>query len=173
MNETGKEFIERSQYHLREDFLPKIERCVDLMNDKQIWWRPNDDSNSIGNLMLHLCGNARQWIVAGLGGASDARDRDSEFAQREVITRDELLALMRGTLAEVAATLAAFDSERLLERRTIQGLEVTALAAILHVVEHFSMHTGQIILLTKMMAGADVSFYEFVESKPVLKWKRG
>ena len=71
MNETGREFIARSRYHLGEDFLPKIERCVALLSDEQIWWRPNEESNSIGNLLLHLSGNARQWIVCGLGAASD------------------------------------------------------------------------------------------------------
>lgn len=171
MNETGSEFIARSRYHLAGDFLPKIERCVDLLSDDQVWWRPNAESNSIGNLLLHLSGNARQWIVCGLGDAEDARDRDSEFAQREVIGRDELMALVRQTLADVDATLAAFDPDSLLEQRTIQGLEVSALEAILHVVEHFSMHTGQIILLTKIMRHTDLSFYEFTDAKPVMKWK--
>jgi uncharacterized damage-inducible protein DinB len=171
MNETGQKFIARSRYHLVEDFLPKIERCTALLSDEQIWWRPNAESNSIGNLLLHLSGNARQWIVCGLGDAADQRDRDSEFAQRGAITRDELLARIKQTISEVDATLASFDSDQLLEKHKIQGLEVTALDAILHVVEHFSMHTGQIILLTKMMANADLAFYEFTDSMPVMKWK--
>lgn len=171
MNETGREFIKRSSYHLGDDFLPKIERCLALLSDEQIWWRPNEESNSIGNLLLHLSGNARQWIVSGLGAASDARHRDSEFARREIIARDELLALLRQTINEAVATLETFDPDRLLERKRIQGLEVTALEAVLHVVEHFSMHTGQIILLTKMMANTDLGFYEFRNSKPTLKWK--
>ena len=158
MNETGQEFIARCRYHLNEDFLPKIERCIELLDDEQIWRRPNSESNSIGNLLLHLSGNARQWIVCGLGGAVDARNRDGEFAQREIITRTELLGLIKNNLREVDATLAAVDSDKLLERRTIQGLEVTALEAILHVVEHFSMHTGQIILLTKMLTKKELNF---------------
>lgn len=171
MNETGKEFITRSRYHLGQDFQPKIERCLALLSDQQIWSRPNEESNSIGNLLLHLSGNAHQWIVCGLSDASDARDRDSEFARREIIARDDLLTLLRQTLSDVDATLASFNADRLLERKTIQGLDVSALEAILHVVEHFSMHTGQIILLTKMMANADLGFYEFTDSKPTLKWK--
>jgi uncharacterized damage-inducible protein DinB len=153
MNETGREFIARSRYHLVEDFLPKIERCVALLSDEQIWWRPNDESNSIGNLLLHLSGNVRQWIVCGLGGASDARDRDSEFAQRETIPRADLLSHLQQTITEVDATLAKFDLDSLVEKKTIQGLEVTALEAILHVVEHFSMHTGQILTMTKALVG--------------------
>ncbi len=172
MNQTGKEFIARSRYHLAEDFLPKIERCVELLSDEQIWWRPNAESNSIGNLILHLSGNARQWIVCGLGGESDQRNRDAEFAQRDVVPRNELLARIKQTISDVDATLANFDPDRLLAKQNIQGLDVTAIEAILHVVEHFSMHTGQIILLTKMLANADLAFYEFTDSKPVRAWKR-
>jgi len=170
MSETGSEFIARSRHHLSEDFLPKIERCINLLTNEQVWWRANPESNSIGNLLLHLSGNARQWIVCGLGGAPDARDRDREFAQREMVPREELLALLKQTLSEVDGTLANFDPGRLLERRTIQALEVTALAAILHVVEHFSMHTGQIILLTKLMTASDLRFYDFEGNKPRLRF---
>ena len=160
MNETGTEFIKRSQYHLVEDFLPKIERCVELLSDEQIWWRPNAESNSVGNLLLHLSGNARQWIVCGLGDAPDQRDRDAEFAQREVITREDLLFRLKQTIRDVDATLASFNPDKLLEKHKIQGLEVTALEAILHVVEHFSMHAGQIILLTKQLTARDMHFYD-------------
>jgi uncharacterized damage-inducible protein DinB len=170
MNETGREFIARSRHHLSEDLLPKIERCVALLSDEQIWWRPNAESNSIGNLLLHLSGNARQWIVCGLGEGRDARDRDSEFAQRETIPRSDLLSGLRQTIIEVDATLARFDMDRLVEKKTIQGLEVTALGAILHVVEHFSMHTGQIILLTKILTSSDLRFYEFEGETPRLRF---
>src|SRR2546427_9759507 len=129
MSDIGKAFIARSRYHLAEDFLPKIEHCLEKLSDEQIWWRANEHSNSIGNLLLHLCGNARQWIVCGVGGATDARDRDAEFAQREVIPRDDLDSLLKRTLAEVDATLAQFDANQLLERRTIQGLNVSVLEA--------------------------------------------
>ena len=171
MNSIGEAFIARSRYHLAEDFLPKIEQCLELLSDDQIWWRANDKSNSIGNLILHLNGNVRQWIVCGIGGAPDARDRDAEFAQRETIPRDELLSELARTMAEVDAVLAAAPPDRLLEAHTIQGLGVSAIEAILHVVEHFSMHTGQIILIAKILTDTDLSFYEFVDSRPLMKWK--
>lgn len=171
MNDTGQEFIARSRYHLTEDFRPKIERCLERLSDEQIWWRPNDQSNSIGNLVLHLCGNARQWIVCGIGGAADARNRDAEFAQREMIPRSDLTALLTQTLSDVDATLSQVESDRLLARRTIQGTDVSALEAILHVVEHFSMHTGQILMLTKMLTNADLAFYQFEGTTAVPKWK--
>jgi uncharacterized damage-inducible protein DinB len=167
MNEVSQEFITRARYHLSQDFLPKIERCLEKLTDEQIWWRANPSSNSIGNLILHLSGNVRQWIVGGLGGADDARDRDREFAQREAIPRDPLFAELKQTVGEAVATLAKLDEDKLLEPRKIQGCDVSAIEAILHVVEHFSMHTGQIILLTKLMTEADLRFYEFEGNKPL------
>ena len=129
MNELGQAFIARSRYHLKDDYLPKIERCLSLVSDQQIWWRANEQSNSIGNLLLHLSGNVRQWIVTGLGGATDVRDRDSEFAQRDAIPRDELLAKLKETLREADATLSAFDADKLLDSYRIQGFEESALDA--------------------------------------------
>ena len=153
-----------------EEYLPKIERCLERLNDEQIWWRANEESNSIGNLVLHLCGNARQWIVSGVGGEADARVRDAEFAQREMIARDELVALLRSTLADVGRVLKALDPATLLERRTIQGSDVDVLQAIFHVTEHFSMHTGQIIMLTKMLTSSDLRFYDFSGTEPRERW---
>jgi len=170
MNETGPAFIAYSRAYFAEDYLPKIERCLELLTDEQIWWRANPQSNSIGNLLLHLSGNVRQWIVCGLGGARDARDRDSEFAQRNMIPRHELLARLKQTLAEADAALANFDAEKLLERHVIQGCDVTALAAMFHVVEHFSMHTGQMILPTKLPTAADLHLYDFEGNVPSLRF---
>ena len=172
MSEIGQAFIARCRHHLAEDFLPKIERCLELLSDEQVWWRANPQSNSIGNLLLHLSGNVRQWIVSGIGGMIDARDRDAEFAERSIISRDELLARLKQTLSEADDALANFDICRLLERMQIQGCEVSALEAILHVVEHFSMHTGQIILMSKVFAEVDLGFYDFSGPMPVPKWNR-
>ena len=122
MSQIGQAFIVRSRAHLTEDYLPKIERCLELLSDEQIWWRANPQSNSIGNLLLHLSGNVGQWILCGLGDVTDSRDRDSEFAQREVITRDELLDRLRQTLSEADATLAKFDTDKLLENDGFRNL---------------------------------------------------
>jgi len=167
---VSRAFLERASAFLLGDYLPKIERCLEMLTDDQIWWRANDESNSIGNLILHLCGNARQWIICGVGGQPDHRNRDTEFAQRGVIARDELLTLLGSTLAEVDTTLRTFDPARLLEYRKIQGNDVELLYAIFHVTEYFSMHTGQIIMLTKMLTASDLRFYEFEEDVPMQRW---
>ena len=166
----SRAFISHAAHFLVRDYLPKLERCLERLNDEQIWWRANEESNSIGNLILHLCGNARQWIVCGVGSAPDSRNRDSEFEQRDVIPREELVKLLRSTLADVESTLRSLDPSTLLERRKIQGNDVEILEAIFHVTEHFSMHTGQIIMLTKMMTSSDLRFYEFEDDAPVQRW---
>ncbi|MGI8918682.1 MAG: DinB family protein [Pyrinomonadaceae bacterium] len=163
-------FIDQARKFLSDEYLPKLERCLEQLTDEQIWWRANEQSNSIGNLLLHLSGNARQWIVCGLSGATDARDRQQEFDERRVVPRAELLETLRDTLRDVDTVLAGFDHGRLLDRYPIQGTTVSAMEAIFHVTEHFSMHTGQIILLRKLMAETDLGFYDFAAGAPVHNW---
>src|SRR5574338_435609 len=105
----ARAFISRASEYLLDDYLPKSERCLEMLIDEQIWWRANEESNSSGNLILHLCGNARQWIVCGIGSAADKRNRDSEFEQRAVIPREELVTLLRSTLSDVDTTLQSVD----------------------------------------------------------------
>jgi uncharacterized damage-inducible protein DinB len=170
---TSRAFISHAANFLVGDYLPKIERCLEKLTDEQIWWRANEESNSIGNLILHLCGNVRQWIICGVGAQPDNRDRDSEFAQRKIISRQELVALLRTTLSEVQTTLRDLDPSVLLEHRKIQGNDVELLEAIFHVTEHFSMHAGQIFLLTKLLTASDLHFYDFEANAPVERWHSG
>ena len=168
---VSAQFISQARNFLKTEYLPKIERCLERLSDEQIWWRANQESNSIGNLVLHLCGNARQWIVCGLGLETDKRERQKEFDQRDAIAKEKLLALLSSTISEVDQTLAQFDNSKLLDNFQIQGTEVDALGAIFHVTEHFSMHTGQIIMLTKMLTGTDLVFYDFSSGKPDHTWQ--
>lgn len=169
----ARAFLARASEFMLGDYLPKIERCLENLSDEQIWWRANEESNSIGNLILHLCGNAKQWIVCGVGSAPDHRNRDSEFEQRNVIPRDELVALLRSTLSDVHTTLQSVDPATLLEFRKIQGNDVDILEAVFHVTEHFSMHAGQIFLLTKLLTATDLRFYDFEAATPVERWHSG
>jgi len=169
-NEVSRAFVRQACQLLKGEYLPKIERCLNVLTDEQVWWRGNPESNSIGNLCLHLAGNARQWIISGLAGETDARARQHEFDERAKIPAGDLLASLRGTVEDVDAVLSKFDLERCLENYEIQGTTVTALEAIFHVTEHFSMHTGQIILLTKMLSQRDLEFYDFSTGVPVRAW---
>ena len=168
--EVSRAFVQKARDLLNSEYLPKLERCLNALTDEQVWWRANPESNSIGNLCLHLAGNARQWIVSGLGGELNERARQQEFDERTMIPRSELLSSLRETLDDVDAVLARFELDRSLDEYEIQGTKVTALAAIFHVTEHFSMHTGQIILLTKMLSHGDLGFYDFSTGAPVRAW---
>ena len=169
-SETAHAFLAEARRHLSEDYLPKIERCLERLTDEQVWWRASERSNSVGNLLLHLEGNLRQWVVCGVGGAEDARVRDREFAARRHVSREELLSALRDAVAEADDALARLDPAALLETRCVQGLDVTLLTAVFHAVEHFSMHTGQVILLTKTLSGGDLAFYDFSGGVPRATW---
>ena len=159
MTDTAKHFIEESREFLSGKYPPKIERCLEQLTDEDIWWRVGKESNSIGNLLLHLEGNVREWIVGGVGKLSFERVRQQEFDERRMISRAELIERLRKIVAEADAVLANTDAAILTERRQIQGRDVTVLRAIYHVVEHFSMHAGQIFMLTKMRTERDLKLY--------------
>lgn len=170
MPAVGQAFIEQSRSYLSSEYLPKIRRCVEELSEEDLWWRPNARSNSVGNLLLHLAGNVRQWVVAGIGGETDARQRQEEFDADVGPRRDDLLERLEATLGEVDRILASLPPDRLLERRVVQGREVTVLQALYHAVEHFGMHTGQIIYITKLRTGTDLGFYEVEGGIAHRKW---
>jgi uncharacterized damage-inducible protein DinB len=147
---------------LRDTYLPRIERAVAELPARDVWWRPHARTTSVGNLLLHLQGNIRQWIVTGLGGAPDARDRDAEFAARQGAAAPELLAALRATVTQAAAVIEPLDERALLGRVTLQGFRLTRLEAVLHVVEHTSWHAGQIAWIAKSRAGKQhrIAYYD-------------
>ena len=157
--DIGHAFLKTSRSLLTIDFLPKIERCLEQLTDEDVWWRPNDASNSIGNLLLHLRGNITQWIIGGVGGHARERRRQQEFDERSRIPVQQLIGTLRAAVEEADEVLRHLDANTLLSRRQIQDYDVTVLEAIYHVVEHFSMHTGQIILLTKARTGEDLKLW--------------
>lgn len=154
-----QEFIDKSRYYLSTEYLTKIKQCLDALPEEALWKRPNESSNSIGNLLLHLTGNIRQWIVGGVGQHEVVRDRAAEFAAQDGGSRLELFQNLERAIREVDEVLASLKPEQLKEERVIQGRSTTVMSAIYHVVEHFAMHTGQIVLMTKTYAPGAVSFY--------------
>jgi hypothetical protein len=160
MADTARVFVEKSRNLLTSDYVPKIERCLDLLTDDDIWWRPNDVSNSIGNLILHLSGNVTMWIIGGVGKLPFDRNRQLEFDERRQIPSAELRSRLKSVVAQADGVLKEVDASELLSRRHIQGYDVNVLEAIYHVVEHFSMHTGQIILLSKARVAEDLKLWE-------------
>jgi uncharacterized damage-inducible protein DinB len=151
-------FVRFSREKLQQLF-SRIESCVEKLSSEQVWNRASGNENAIGNLLLHLNGNVGQWIVSAVGGAPDARDRDSEFAARGQIEKSELLGRLRATLDQAFRIIERLDGKRLTERVNVQGYDVTVFEAVSHVVEHFAQHTGQIIFATKLMTHQDLAFY--------------
>jgi hypothetical protein len=143
----------------------RIETCLLKLTPEQIWMRGSENQNAVGNLVLHLTGNVRQWILSGVGGAHDGRIRDLEFSARGGESAVVLGQRLRETVDSAVELLRSLPPARLTERITIQGHDVTLVEAIFHVVEHFSGHTSQIIFITKMVTGEDLGFYSYL-SKP-------
>jgi uncharacterized damage-inducible protein DinB len=155
-------FLEYSARKLRQ-LCGRIEDCLGRLTEEQIWARGAENENAVGNLVLHLSGNVRQWIVAGVGGQPDIRQRDAEFAARGGATAD-FAERLRGTVAEAVRVIEGLAPERLPERLVVQGYDVTVLEAIYAVVEHFSGHTGQMVYATKMLTGEDLGYYRYLNT---------
>jgi hypothetical protein len=136
----------------------RIKHCLGQLDDGQVWLRANPSLNSIGNLILHLCGNVRQWIIAGLGGAACARDRPAEFAERGPIPKNELLRILDAVVAEAKEVLCRLTANQMVRSRLIQGFNVTGLGAIFSSIPHFRGHTQEIIHMTRLQLGDDYRF---------------
>lgn len=156
---TATLFLQFSRDKLLGQYWPRMRKCVESLTDDQIWWRPNGASNSVGNLLLHLNGNVRQWLIASFSGLDDKRNRPAEFNAPEKLPGARLVEQLDGTLQEAAKVLSGLTEADLVSRFEIQGYDVTGLQAVYQVVEHFGLHHGQILYITKMLRGEDLGFY--------------
>jgi uncharacterized damage-inducible protein DinB len=152
-------FLEVSRSKLLDQYWPRLRSSVESLTGEQVWWRPNEASNSIGNLILHLNGNVRQWLVASFNRLEDTRDRPAEFAERRLIAPAPLLEKLGATMHEASGVLSRLTEADLLDTFRIQGYSVTGLEAVYHVVEHFGMHHGQILYINKLTRDKDLGFY--------------
>ena len=156
---TAQLFLDFSRKKLLEQYWPRMRRAVETLTDKQIWWRPNPASNSVGNLLLHLNGNVQQWMIASFNRLEDERDRPGEFAAEGELSGAVLLERLSQTMDEAAKVLARLTVADLLATYQIQGYTVSGLDAVYQVVEHFGLHYGQIVYITKAQQGDDLGFY--------------
>src|SRR5262245_6003635 len=152
-------FLEFSRKKLVEQYWPRLRTSVELLNEEQVWWRPNEASNSIGNLILHLNGNVRQWLISSFQRLEDHRDRPSEFRERRMISPSALWEKLGATITEASDVLGSLTEDDLLRTFEIQGYTVTGLHAVYQVVEHFGLHYGQIVYITKLVRGEDLGFH--------------
>jgi len=152
-------FLAHSRQKLLEQYWPRLKSCVESLTEEQLWWRPNEACNSIGNLLLHLNGNVRQWLVASFNRLEDRRNRPDEFNQRELISASALLDQLSATMQQASEVLARLTPADLAAPYEIQGYKVSGLDAVYQVVEHFAMHYGQVLYIVKTLHGADLGFY--------------
>ena len=152
-------FLDFSRRKLVDQYWPRLRTCVESLTDDQVWWRPNEASNSVGNLVLHLNGNVHQWLVASFNREGDTRNRPAEFAERQIIPPAVLLRELGATIQEASEVLSRLTEVDLSSTFHIQGYTVTGLHAVYQVVEHFGMHHGQIVYITKLIRGEDLGFY--------------
>lgn len=157
-------FIEFSRRKLLDQYWPRLRSCIELLSAEQLWWRPNEASNSIGNLLLHLNGNIRQWLVSSFKQLDDTRDRPAEFQERRSIAPSEVIQKLDATLKEASEVFEALTEAQLIATYQIQGYTVTGLEAVYQVVEHFALHYGQILYVTKLLRGEDLGFYRELDT---------
>lgn len=158
--DIGSLFLAQSREFLGDEYRIKIRRCVEALPAEALWWRPNAQSNSVGNLLLHLAGNIRQHIVGGVGGAPDVRDRTAEFGTDGGADAALLMRLLEDALDQADAVLAALRPEDLEREGTVAGTRRTVLEIIYNAVQHAALHLGQIILIAKERAPGSIRFYE-------------
>ncbi|MFN0033813.1 MAG: DinB family protein [Saprospiraceae bacterium] len=138
---------------------PRIEKCLAELTEEELWQRPNPQSNSVGNLLLHLCGNITQYILCSLGGQPDHRVRDAEFAAEGGFTKTALLEKLRATVSQATQIVRSASREEMLRERTVQGFQMSGIGIAVHVCEHYSYHTGQIAFWVKILRSKDLGFY--------------
>jgi uncharacterized damage-inducible protein DinB len=157
-----KEFIEQSISRFEEN-TPKIEKCLAELTEDELWRRPNASSNSTGNIILHLCGNITQYILSSLGNMEDKRERDKEFSSTRVLQKAELMDKLKTTVKAAVKIMRSLDNDAMLRKHSVQGYDLTAIGILIHVVEHYSYHTGQIIFWTKLVKDKDLGFFSNVD----------
>ena len=153
--------IIKSEFQQRviEESLSRIIQCLNTLNHEEIWHSTNSNTNAIGNLVLHLEGNIRQYIISGVGGKADTRKRSSEFEKTHSHTLEQLSIHITQTLTQANATVQNLTYNQLSEEVTIQGFPHTRLSALIHVIEHLSYHVGQITYYTKLVKDVDTGYY--------------
>lgn len=156
------ELIKNAIYRLDEN-TAKLNKCLAELSEEELWKRPNASLNSVANLILHLCGNMTQYVIASIGGKPDLRERDIEFAVRSGMSRAEITEKLHATLDEVKGVLQRVDESELLRIRSVQGYRFSGVGNVLHIVEHYSYHTGQIIFWTKLLRNKDLHLYGNVD----------
>ena len=131
--------------------LERAEQAIGQLEDAQLWYRNHSTDNSIGNLVLHLVGNLRQWILGGIEDLPDTRDRPLEFSIKQGVSKTELLEMLHSTVEQSCRAIDSLPTSRITEAKHIQNTETTIAYALVMAVSHLGLHVGQIQFITKGM----------------------
>lgn len=159
-SEISQLLVEEARFRLLEESIPRLHKCLNQLSEEEIWFRPNQNTVSIGNIVLHLCGNVRQWLISGLSGAPDNRERQQEFDEPGPLPTEALKAQLDHLARDIEATLKGLSSKHLISSYSVQGYPVSGVSIVVHVVEHFSYHVGQVTILVKSRKNVDMGYYE-------------
>lgn len=153
-----EELVKNALYRMDES-TRMIRKSLEVISEDEVWQKPNESLNSIANLILHLCGNITQYIISSLGETEDVRNRDLEFSTDSGINKRELLDRLEHTVANAKRVIFDARLEQLIKVRSVQGFSFSGIGIVLHVVEHYAYHTGQIAFYTKQLKNQDLGFY--------------
>lgn len=154
------QIIKETRRRLIEEGVSRVIKCLGMLSEEEIWYRPNEQSNSVGNLVLHLCGNVRQYVVSGIGATPDARQRQREFDEQGPLPTEDLISDLHKLTEEVEQVLSQIQPQQLVEARKVQGFDETVISILIHVTEHFSYHVGQISYFVKAKQNRDLGYYD-------------
>jgi uncharacterized damage-inducible protein DinB len=150
--------------HRMDESSRMIGLSLEKVSEEDIWRRPTETSNSIGNLILHLCGNITQYTIASLGDQADTRQRDLEFQAKDGLKKEELLNMLDKVVGEAKETIQQAPFEELMRKREVQGFNFSGIGIMIHVTEHYSYHTGQIAFWVKQLKNKkDLGFYDGID----------
>ena len=159
-----QELLDNALYRMDES-TRMIRKSLTEISKEELWLKPNESLNSIGNLILHLCGNITQYIISSLAETEDIRNRDLEFSTDRNSTKSEILAKLVDTVDSAKRVIFDSNIDKLLKVRSVQGFSFSGVGVIIHAVEHYSYHTGQIAFWVKQLKNKDLGFYEGVDLK--------
>lgn len=160
---TKEYLIKEFDVRVFEESYERIYKCLHLLSEDELWTSPNSNIPTVGNLVLHLCGNARQWILSGIGEKEDNRNRDQEFEIHRNIKKADLVFLLENLRSNLKETIASLTESKIAKEYKIQGYTVSGFSVVIHVLEHFSYHTGQITTLTKLLKNQQTGYFDTLD----------
>lgn len=152
-----------AERHFLEVGLHRVDLCLGQLTEDQVWYRPNGSSNSVGIILTHVVGNITQYVISGLGHVPDTRKRDREFDDSLHRSKSDLRQSMSTTVRDAISVLRQLTPLDVRKEYRIQGFSLSLLEVVVHVIEHFSYHIGQIAYITKMLTDRPTGFYAGVD----------